>query len=188
MKRRVTALLLGSMMILLSACGKSNNNDNENNAENDTTVNNNVAVEDIVKDVETAYGDDFVATNVLDHQTIKELMGIDPDWCEELYASNSMIGMQKDTFIAAKAKPKDLDKVKNAVTAYRDAMVADTMQYPMNIEKIQASRVDVYGNYVFFTLLGFIPSEVEEQGEDKILAAYQEQNQKAIDVIESYFK
>ncbi|MDO5294370.1 MAG: DUF4358 domain-containing protein [bacterium] len=188
MRRRVIALLLGSIMVLLAACGKSDNNDNANDAENGETVTNNVEIEDIVRDVETAYGEEFVATNVLDNQTIKELMGIDPDWCEELYASNSMIGMHKDTFIAVKAKPEDLEKVKDAVTAYRENMVADTMQYPMNVEKIQASRVDVYGNYVFFTLLGFIPNEVEEQGEDKILAAYQEQNQKAVDVIEGYLK
>ena len=145
-------------------------------------------VTDIVKDVEAAYGDEFVATNVLDDATIKELIGIDPEWCEQLYAANSMMGIHPDLFVAAQAKTGDLDKVREAVETYRQNLVDSTMQYPMNLLKIQASRVDVYGDYVFFTLLGFIPMEVEEQGDDAILAAYEEQNQKAVDVIEGYLK
>ena len=57
------------------------------------------------------------------------------------------------------------------------------MQYPMNQIKVQASRVEQVGNYVFFILLGDIPMEVEEKGEDAILAAAKEQAQIAVDAI-----
>ncbi len=183
MKKRLAMMLVLSITLLLVACSKK-----DNASEEESSVRNDVAIADIIKDVQEAYGDDFVATNVLDDATIKELMGIDAEWCDELYASNSMIGVHKDTFIAVKAKPEDLNKVIEAVNAYRDAMIDDTNQYPMNVQKIQASRIDVYGNYVFFTLLGFIPTGVEEQSDDEILKAYQEQNEKAVEVYESYFK
>lgn len=176
MKRRLAAMGLLVVTMLCSACSAKKEEVKEAN------------VADIVKDVEAAYGEDFVANNVLDNEMIKELIGIDAEWCEQLYAANSMISVHPDMFIAAEAKEGDLDKVKDAVESYRESIVSDTMQYPMNIQKTQASRVDVYGNYVFFTLLGFIPMELEDQGDDAMLAAYQELNQKAVDVIESYLK
>lgn len=182
MKKQVAVMLLMSMAVLFSACAKKDNSLKEK----DTTTNT-VAIADVIKDVEAAYGDEYVATNILDDETIKELIGIDADWCNELYAANSLVGTHKDILIAVKAKPEYLEKVLLAINEYRDKLIDETVQYPLNMQKIQASRIDTYGNYVFFTLLGFIPSEVEEKSDDEILAAYQEENLKAVDVYESYF-
>lgn len=63
------------------------------------------------------------------------------------------------------------------------------MQYPMNIPKVQASRVYVKDNYVFFIMLGFIDSSLEEtENEEQLIEAYKTENKKAVDTINALFK
>lgn len=50
-----------------------------------------------------------------------------------------MISTFVETFIGVQAKDGKGDDVEAALNAYRDRLVGDTMQYPMNIAKIQAS-------------------------------------------------
>ena len=95
-----------------------------------------------------------------------------------------------DTLIIAKAKNKTAKtKIKKKLTSYRQALVKDTNQYPMNLMKIQASKVYVKDNYVFFIMLGSIDTKLEETGTDEqILEAYKKENQKAISAINAQFK
>lgn len=58
------------------------------------------------------------------------------------------------------------------IKKYREELIQDTCQYPMNQLKIQASKVYVKGNYVCFIMLGTISNKQEEQSEDKVIAAY----------------
>ncbi len=63
------------------------------------------------------------------------------------------------------------------------------MQYPMNLLKIQASKVYVKDNYVFFLLLGSVDSNTEETAtEEQIIEAYKAEIQKITDTINSLFK
>ena len=57
-----------------------------------------------------------------------------------------------------------------------DVYKRQAMQYPMNMPKIQASRVIRKGDYVFFLMLGYISSEEEELDEEKQVEAFQKQN------------
>lgn len=59
------------------------------------------------------------------------------------------------------------------------------MHYPMNLPKIEASEVLVYGDYVFYVMLGMADQDIE--GEAELLAAFQEQNQIAKSVLDAYF-
>ena len=68
--------------------------------------------------------------------------------------------------------------------AYRKRLLDDTMQYPMNLIKIQASQVVRYGNYVFFLMLGEVSMEDMERGDQAALEAAQAENQKAVDAVE----
>ena len=44
--------------------------------------------------------------------------------------------------------------------SYMDAQIADTMQYPMNVSKLQNYSLNVYGEYVVLAILGGYTSEV----------------------------
>ncbi len=66
--------------------------------------------------------------------------------------------------------------------------INDTMQYPMNLLKAQASRIYTKGDYVFFFMLGFIENELEETAtEEEQIDAYKEQNQIAVDAVKELF-
>ena len=66
---------------------------------------------------------------------------------------------------------------------YGVSLVNDTMQYPMNLGKIQASRVERIGDYVCFVQLGADTSSVEEQGDEAVITYCQEQNELALEAI-----
>ena len=88
-----------------------------------------------------------------------------------------------DTLLIIHAKDGKVEEVENALNAYRDSLVNDTMQYPMNLGKIQASRVERIGDYVCFVQLGADTSSVEEQGDEAVITYCQEQNELALEAI-----
>jgi len=136
------------------------------------------------------YGEDFVVNVALTKEEIKAKYGLSPSWYTSISAEVPMIGTQVDTLIIAKAKNKTAKKkIKSKLTKYRQSLIDDTMQYPMNVLKIQASRVYVKGDFVFFIMLGFIDTKTEQTGSDEqILKAYKAQNQKAVSAINTLLK
>lgn len=109
--------------------------------------------------------------------------GITSDMYDDYMAEMPMMSAHVDTLLIVKAKEDKLEEVQEIVEAYREAKVNDTMQYPMNLGKIQASRVETIGNYVMFVMLGGDTSDVEEQGDEAIVKACQERNDKVIEAI-----
>ena len=77
------------------------------------------------------------------------------------------------------------DEVFQALTAYRDNLVNNSMQYPMNIGKIQASVVENVDGYVCFLLLGGNTMAEQEQGDAAVLAKCQADNEKALSAIKA---
>lgn len=148
------------------------------------------SIKKIRKAVVNAFGESYAADMSLTSEEIKTRYGIPSSWYTDAIAEVPMMSAHVDTFIAVKAKNKNArKKVKKKLSDYRKTLVADTMQYPMNLAKIQASRVYVKDDYVFFIMLGFIDSSIEETGTDEqMIEAYKAENQKAVDAINALFK
>lgn len=125
----------------------------------------------------------YIPNMAYDAQTAKELFGLQPEWYDDMLAEGPMISAQVDTFIAVHPTEGNLANVEDALKAYRETLVNDTMQYPMNQIKIQASRVETIGDYVFFIMLGDIGNDIEEEA--AMVTAYEAQNQLAVDAIKS---
>lgn len=136
------------------------------------------------------YGESYVANVALTKEEIKAKYGILPSWYTSISAEVPMIGTHVDNLVIVKAKNKTTKKkIKNALTKHRQSLINDTMQYPINVLKIQASRVYVKGDFVFFILLGFIDNKTEETDDDEqILKAYKALNQKAVSAINALLK
>lgn len=162
--------------ILLSGCGR-----NGQMAED-------VNLTEVHGAVKEAYGDDYIPNMLYDSRTISELFGLNEDMYEEIIAEGPMMSFSADTFVAVRAKEGKSDEVREALESYRSYLINDSFQYPTNMIKVQASRVEQRGNYVFFILLGTIPAQAEEQGENAVLQAAREQNKVAVDIIDSFFK
>lgn len=109
--------------------------------------------------------------------------GLTSDMYEDYMAEMPMMSAHVDTLVIVKAKEDKVEAVQGVLEAYREAKVNDTMQYPMNVGKIQASRVEVIGNYVMFVMLGGDTAEAEEQGDEAIVKTCQERNDKVIEAV-----
>ena len=119
---------------------------------------------------------------------LSDIIGLSPDLYESYVAEMPMISTFVETFIGVKAKEGKGEEAEKALNAYRDQLVNDTRQYPMNVAKIQASQVIRHGDYVFFVMLGAPSDEAMEEGDEEALKSAAENNQIAVDIIDGYFK
>lgn len=130
-----------------------------------------------------ALGENYWPDMALQPDMLEALFGVTADMYDDYMAEMPMISTNVDTLVIVKAKEGQADAVEEALTAYRENLVGDTMQYPMNLGKIQASRVEKIGNYVCFVQLGADTMEALEQGDEAVIAQCQETNELVIEII-----
>lgn len=139
----------------------------------------------IYEAIRIAYGEDYAPNMMFDTTSFQENFILDPDWYDYAIAERPMISAQVDTLIAVHATDGNITKVEDALKAYRDRLINDTFQYPSNLTKLQSSRVETVGDYVFFIMLGFLEQGIEYETNDQYLEAYDKLNQIAVDAIKT---
>ena len=202
MKKPVICLCMTALLLGLTAC--STTGDSEGSQEISVTERNEGVVSN-PKDTELFSGDKEVEQNDISsiRQTLVEVLGeaywpdeqIAPEYLEEyglysdifdeFYGEMPKDTINADTLIIIGAKEGMVEEAEEVLNRYREALVADTDQYPMNAGKIQASRIETIGNYVCFVQLGAdTTKEYGENGnEDVVIRHCQEQNELAIEAI-----
>lgn len=184
------ALILITIMATLSACGRSDsvqeNTTPVQTTVQETTTKKEVALSDIHEEVKAVYGDNYIPSTPFDAQYISDVYGITEDMYDEVIAEGPMMSVHVDTFVAFKAKEGQAEAIEQKLTEYRRYLLEETMQYPMNLPKIEASQVVREGDYVFFVLLGYVEDTMAE--EDVLLEKFKESNQLAVDAIKEQFK
>lgn len=146
-----------------------------------------VDLEKLHQAVKDAYGASYIPSFEYDAQSLKDVFGLEEDLYDEFIAEGPMISVHVDTFLAIKAREGKGAQVEEILSAYRKNLVENSMQYPMNLSKVEASQVIRYGDYVFFVMLGTASMEAEEQGEEAALESARTENQKAVKVIDGFF-
>ena len=122
-------------------------------------------------------------TMPVDPEMLEMAFGISQDMYDDYLAEMPMMSAHVDTLLIIKANDDKVEAVAEALNTYRDNLVADTFQYPMNLGKIQASRIETFGNYVCFVQLGAEAVIDEQTSEEQSIIKCQEQNELAIEVI-----
>ena len=197
----VCSLLVVSV-VLLTACGKKNNGNTGENTESTTPQTSSQAGNNTgntpaestepaqesslmyLRDaVAEALGEDYWPDSVLEPEYVQDLYGLKPDMYEDIFVETPMIGTNVDTLIIVQAKKDRVEDVEKALNTYREGEINNTMQYPMNIGKVQASRIETIDNYVLFIQLGGSSVDAEEEGEEKVMELSREQNEKALEAI-----
>lgn len=140
-------------------------------------------MEDLKAVVTDLLGENYFPNMSLDPQMLEGLVGITPDMYEDYLAEMPMISTNVDTLIVVKAADGQVDAVEEALNAYRDRQVGNTMQYPQNVGKVQASKVGRTGDYVIFTLLGGDVMDLLDQGDEAVITYCQEINDNVIEAI-----
>ena len=194
--------LLAVSVVLLTACGKKNNGNTGENTESTTPQTSSQAGNNTgntlaestepaqesslmyLRDaVAEALGEDYWPDSVMEPEYVQDLYGLKPDMYEDIFVETPMIGTNVDTLIIVQAKKDRVEDVERALNTYREGEINNTMQYPMNIGKVQASRIETIDNYVLFIQLGGSSVDAEEEGEEKVMELSREQNEKALEAI-----
>ena len=131
-----------------------------------------------------AYGDNYYPNAPVEADILEATYGIKPEWVKEYKAEMPLISVNVDTFIGIEAAQGHAEDVENALNTYREYLVNDSMQYPMNMPKVKASEVLRIRDHVFFVMLGGeIMADTEEEGE----AQAKEKNEIGINAIKEVF-
>ena len=126
---------------------------------------------DVQAAVQELIGENYVANMPYEAEFLTDIYGVQENWYDAFVAAGPMMSAHVDTFIAIRPTEGNLDNVKGALENYQTMLKEDTFQYPMNLPKIQASRLEVVGDYVFFFMLGFI-DDTQYDSEEAMVEAY----------------
>lgn len=166
----LTALLLG-LALFATACGE----DSPPSLGEDFLA-------DAHSQVQEAYGDDYVPSMAIEEETLVESYGIPMDLVEDFIAEGPMMSTHIDTFIGLRTQPEETEAVAQAVRDYQAFLEENSMQYPMNMPKVEAAETLVVGDHVFFLMLGAFNED--PTGPEEELAFAKEQVQIGIDAIQ----
>lgn len=133
--------------------------------------------------IEAVGQDGYWPDMAMDAEMAETFYGLKADMYEDYLAERPMISNNVDELIIVRAKEDKVDEVEAALNAYREANVNDTMQYPMNLGKVQASQVEKSGQYVIFVQLGGFA--IDSESEEEVIRLCQEANQKAVEAIKN---
>lgn len=206
-KKSMKVILFTTLALLLVGCSSgdgetANSTDSYEEVESagseqneETNPNQDVALQTVIDSIKGAYGDTYYPNVPVEEihemvnqgeslgELIQNMYGIAEDSYEEIFIEVPMISAQSDMLIAVKVVDGKQQEVVDILTAYREGLVSDALQYPMNQVKLQASQVIEKDGFVFFVTLGDIPMEVQDQGDEAVLEKALEVNQIAVDTI-----
>lgn len=169
-----------------SSVGGDDANVEDNNGattdDNAGTTTSGVTVADIKQAVVNELGENYWPNTEMPAEFL-EGFGLTADMYDEFLGEMPMISTNVDTLIVIKAKDGQVEAVEGVVNAYRENLVNDTMQYPMNVGKIQASRIETFGNFVCFVQLGADVMNYVDQGDEAVIQHCQGQNELALEAI-----
>ncbi len=136
--------------------------------------------------VKKAFGENYIPSMPYDDAQLQEIFGVKKDLVKEFIAEGPMMSVHVDTFIGIEAQEGKEEQVEAALNAYKQKLIDNSVQYPMNLPKIKGSAVQRIDNYVFFMILGEIPMDAET--EEAQLEAAKAETKKATDAVESILK
>ena len=147
----------------------------------------NVDIKEVHTAIKEALGEDYRADRDLEAEELEGIVKVKAEDMEEYIAQAPMISVGVDTFIAIKAKEGKADAIEEGLNNHRKYLVEDSMQYPMNIAKINASKVIRHGDYIFFLLLGKYDDR-EQATEEEYLEFAKDEVQKVEEIVNGFFK
>lgn len=183
---------------IMSGCGNGQVSDsNTNNVENTRRDNNEntIAAEESIK---TAYapmdeiknavlevlGDNYWPDKQLTAEELELETGITGDMYDDFLAEEQNIETDIDTMIIIKAKKDYVAEVEAMLNEYRETLMLKYKDRPQELGKVEASRIEIVDSYISFVQLGADTAAAAEAGDEEVIALCQQENEKAVDMIE----
>lgn len=143
-----------------------------------------VALTHLKDSVKELMGDNYWPEVGLTKEELEQKTGITENMYVDFLAEKQVLDSHIDTMIIIHAKEAHVGEVEQALERYRADIIEQNRNYPQNLCKAQASRMETIEDYVCFVQLGADTTIVADKGEDEIIAYCQEENERALYVLE----
>lgn len=134
--------------------------------------------------VKELLGDQYWPDVRLSKEELEQKTGITEDMYVDFLAERQGMDTHIDTMIIIHAKEAHVGDIEAALERYRDDIIEQNRKYPQNLCKAEASRMETIDDYVCFVQLGADTTIVADKGEEEIIAYCQEENERALYVLE----
>lgn len=134
--------------------------------------------------VKEEMGDRYWPEVLLSETELTQRTGITGEMYIEFLAEKPLMDSDIDTMIIIHAREDYVGAIEQALEEYRSLLIEENQRYPQNLGKAEASRMETIENYICFVQLGADTSVVADRGADEIIAYCQEENERAIYILE----
>ena len=129
-------------------------------------------------------GDNYWPDALLTEEELAERTGISENMYENFLAEYQDSEAGIDMMILIEAKEDSVADVEKYMNDYRELLLKIYEKQPQNKAKVFASRIETIQNYVCYVQLGADITVLESLGEDKMVEHCQQENERALDIIE----
>lgn len=129
-------------------------------------------------------GDNYWPDTLLSEEEFSERTGISDNMYESFMAEYQHAEAGIDMMILIEAKEDAISDVEQYLNDYRELLLKIYENQPQNKAKVFASRIETIQNYVCYVQLGADITKLENQGEEKMVEYCQQENERALDIIE----
>lgn len=143
-----------------------------------------IPLTELKDNVKELLGDNYWPEVDLTEEELAQRVGITENMYVDFLAEKQVLDAHIDTMIIIQAKEAYVGAVEQALEDYRAAVIEENRDHPQNLGKAKASRMETIDNYVCFVQLGADTTAVADRGEDEIIAFCQEENERALYVLE----
>lgn len=129
-------------------------------------------------------GDNYWPDALLSEEELAERTGISESMYDNFMAEYQHSEAGIDMMIIIEAKEESLADVEKYLNEYRELLLKIYEKQPQSKAKVFASRIETIQNYVCYVQLGADITGLENKGEDEMVAYCQQENERALDIIE----
>lgn len=139
---------------------------------------------ELEEEVKELLGDNYWPEVNLSGAELEKLTGITEDMYVDFLAERQALDAHIDTLIIIHAKEDYVGTVEQAIETYRSELIEQNKNYPQNLSKARASRIETIDDYICFVLLGADTTFLADRGNEAVMAHCLEENEKALYVLE----
>lgn len=139
---------------------------------------------ELEKEVKNLLGDSYWPEVNLSTSELEKLTGITEDMYVDFLAERQILEAHIDTMIIIHAKEDYVGDIERNLEAYRSSVIEQNKNYPQNLGKAKASRMETINNYVCFVQLGGDTTFLADKGQEAVIKYCLEENERALYVLE----
>lgn len=139
---------------------------------------------ELEEEVKELLGDNYWPEVNISSSELERLTGITEDMYVDFLAERQMFDAHIDTLIIIHAKEDYVGKIEQAIETYRNGLIEQNKNYPQNLSKARASRIETINDYICFVQLGADTTPLADRGNEAVMAHCLEENEKALYVLE----